>query len=189
VSAPKADVTQLLAAYGAGDKDVFGELFRLLYADLHRRASRQLAAWGGGRTLNTTSLVHEAYLRLVAQKELSARDRGHFLTIAANAMRNIIVDFARARLAAKRGSGRTELSLDSEAHEIAVAEEAEQLVNLDQLLGKLRSIDERMTSVVECRFFAGLTEEETAAALDVPLRTVQRDWVRARAWLRSNLAG
>lgn len=189
MSAPKADVTQLLAAYSAGRKDAFAELFQLLYTDLRRRASRQLHAWGSGRTLNTTSLVHEAYLKLVDQKELSARDRGHFLAIAANAMRNIIVDFARARLTAKRGGGRTALSLDAEAHEIAVDEEAEQLVNLDEVLGKLRAVDERMTRVVECRFFAGLTEEETAAALDTPLRTVQRDWVRARAWLRSNLAG
>jgi RNA polymerase sigma factor (TIGR02999 family) len=103
-------------------------------------------------------------------------------------MRNIIVDYARARLASKRGSGRTNLSLDCEAHEIAVEDEAEQLVNLDQLLGRLSAIDERLTRVVECRFFAGLTEEETAAALDTPLRTVQRDWVRARAWLRTHLA-
>ena len=188
MSAPKANVTQLLAAYGGGDKNAFAELFRLLYADLRRRASRQLGAWGGGKTLNTTSLVNEAYLKLVDQKQLSARDRGHFLAIAANAMRNIIVDYARTRLAAKRGGGRTNLSLDADVHEIGVENEAEHLVNLDMLLGKLTAIDERLTRVVECRFFAGLTEEETAAALDTPLRTVQRDWVRARAWLKTHLA-
>jgi RNA polymerase sigma factor (TIGR02999 family) len=189
VNAPKSDVTQLLAAYGAGDKSAFAELFQLLYADLRRRASRQLHAWGGGRTLNTTSLVNEAYLKLVDQTRLSPCDRGHFLAVAANAMRNVIVDYARARLASKRGGGRTNLSLDAEAHEIAVEDEAEQLVNLDLLLGKLGAIDERLTRVVECRFFAGLTEEETAVALDTPLRTVQRDWTRARAWLRTNLEG
>jgi RNA polymerase sigma factor (TIGR02999 family) len=188
VIAPIADVTQLLAAHSGGDREAFAELFQILYADLRRRAIRQLGAWGGCRKLNTTSLVNEAYLKLVDQKQLSSLDRGHFLAIAANAMSNIIVDYARARLASKRGSGRTNLSLDWEAHEIAVEDEAEQLVNLDQLLGKLSAIDERLTRVVECRFFAGLTEEETAAALDTPLRTVQRDWVRARAWLRTHLA-
>src|SRR5690606_30921484 len=114
------------------------------------------------------------------------RDRGHFLAIAARAMRNIIVDYARTRLAAKRGGGRAELTLDTQS--IAIDDEAARLVELDAILVKLDQVNERLTRVVECRFFAGLTEEETAIALDTSIRTVQREWLRARAWLRENLA-
>jgi RNA polymerase sigma factor (TIGR02999 family) len=179
-------VTQLLAACDEGDKAAVGALFDQLYADLRKRARRQLGAWRAGQTLNTTSLVNEAYLRLVGQTVLSLRDRGHFLAIAARAMRHVIVDHARARVAGKRGGGHTNLTLDSV--EIAVADEAERLVDLDAILEQLSAVDERLTRVVECRFFAGLTEEETALALDSSVRTVQRDWMRARAWLRSRMA-
>jgi RNA polymerase sigma factor (TIGR02999 family) len=179
-------VTQLLAAHGSGDEAAFPELFRLLYDDLHRRAHRQLNSWSAGKTLNTTALVNEAYLRLVDQSQASVRDRGHFLAIAARAMRNIIIDYARARLATKRGGGRAELTLDTQ--EIAIEDEAGRLVDLDAILHKLDTVNERLTQVVECRFFAGLTEEETAVALNTSVRTVQREWMRARAWLRANLA-
>lgn len=178
-------VTQLLAAYGRGDGAAFAELFRLLYADLRQRAHRQLAARRSGQTLNTTSLVNEAYLRLVDQKDLALQDRGHFLAIAARAMRNIIVDYARTRLAAKRGGGKEHVSLDS--HEIAIEDEADRIVDLDAVLSELSAVDERLTRVVECRFFAGLTEEETALALGTSVRTVQREWMRARAWLEANM--
>lgn len=180
-----AGVTQLLAAYGAGDQRAFQEIFHVLYAELRKRAHGQLGAWGGGKTLNTTALVNEAYLRLIDQRELSARDRGHFLAIAARAMRNVIVDYARSRLSQKRGSGRTLLTL--EGNDIPIEEEAEQLVELDAVLDKLSAVNERLTRVVECRFFAGLTEEETALALETSVRTVQREWMRARAWLQANL--
>lgn len=180
-------VTQLLAAYDGGDKAAFGALFDVLYQDLRRRARRQLGEWRRGQTLNTTSLVNEAYLRLVGRSELSLRDRGHFLAIAARAMRHIVIDHARSRLAARRGGGRTSVTLDSE--EIAIDDEAERLVDLDAILEELGAIDERLTQVVECRFFAGLTEEETALALNSSVRTVQRDWTRARAWLQAHMAG
>lgn len=179
-------VTQLLAAHGRGDETAFPELFRLLYDDLRRRAHRQLDSWSAGKTLNTTALVNEAYLRLVDQSQASVRDRGHFLAIAARAMRNIVIDYARARLATKRGGGRADLTLDT--REIAIEDEAGRLVDLDAILNKLDAINERLTRVVECRFFAGLTEEETALALNTSVRTVQREWMRARAWLRANLA-
>jgi len=179
-------VTQLLAACDAGDKAAVGALFDVLYADLHRRARHQLRAWRAGQTLNTTALVNEAYLKLAGQAELSARDRGHFLAIAARAMRHIIVDHARAHLSGKRGGGRTNLTLES--NEIAVEDDAARLVDLDTVLDELSAIDERLTRVVECRFFGGLTEEETAIALATSVRTVQRDWMRARGWLRSRIA-
>jgi RNA polymerase sigma factor (TIGR02999 family) len=181
-----AGVTQLLAACDRGDKAAIGALFDLLYDDLRQRARRQLGAWHAGQTLNTTALVNEAYLKLVDQEELSLRDRGHFLAIAARAMRHIIVDHARARLAYKRGAGRTELTLQS--HLLPIADDAERLVDLDVILDELTALDERLTRVVECRFFAGLTEDETALALATSLRTVQRDWMRARAWLRARMA-
>lgn len=179
-------VTQLLAAYGAGDQAAFAEIYHRLYRELRDRARRQLNQWGGGQTLNTTALVNEAYLRLVDGDRATMNDRGHFLAIAARAMRNIIVDHARARLAAKRGSGRAALTLDS--HEIAIEDEAGRLVDLDAILNKLSTVNERLTQVVECRFFAGLTEEETASAMNTSVRTVQREWLRARAWLQENLA-
>lgn len=175
----------MLAACGGGDETAFAEVFQVLYKDLRKRAHQQLRAWGSGQTLNTTALVHEAYLKLVDSSQASVRDRGHFLAIAARAMRNIIIDYARSRLASKRGSGRANLSLD--AQEIAVEDDAERLVELDEVLVKLSAVNERLTQVVECRFFAGLTEEETAVALDSSVRTVQREWMRARAWLQSNM--
>jgi RNA polymerase sigma factor (TIGR02999 family) len=178
-------VTQLLAACSGGDETAFAEIFQVLYKDLRRRAHHQLRAWGAGQTLNTTALVHEAYLKLVDQSQASVRDRGHFLAIAARAMRNIVIDYARSRLASKRGSGRANLELESQ--DIAIEDDAGRLVELDEILVKLSAINERLTQVVECRFFGGLTEEETAIALDSSVRTVQREWMRARAWLQSNL--
>jgi RNA polymerase sigma factor (TIGR02999 family) len=131
--------------------------------------------------------VHEAYLKLAGQKGMRVEDRGHFLAIAARAMRQIIVSRARARVAAKRGGGDIRLTLDEERIAAAGETQAEWLLDLDRALEGLRERDERLARTVECRFFAGLSEDETAEALGVSLRTAQRNWMRARAWIRSEL--
>ncbi|HEX8692899.1 MAG TPA: ECF-type sigma factor [Longimicrobium sp.] len=156
------------------------ELYPVVYAELRRMAHRQLRREREGHTLCTTALVHEAYLRLSRQRPGWA-DRGHFLAAAAQAMRRILVDHARRHLAARRGGGLRRVDLDSVT--IAVEERAAALVALDDALGELAAIDARLGRVVECRFFSGLSEEETAEALRVTSRTVRRDWVKAKGWL------
>ena len=179
-----ADVTQLLVAYGQGDREAFDRLLPMVYDDLWRIARRQLRS-SPNQTLDATSLVHESYLKMVDQRKADWQNRVHFLAVAARAMRQVIISHARRRGAAKRGAGSIQETLDE--GRIAVAEQAEQLLALDQALDRLGERDERLVRVVECRFFAGLSEDETAAALGVSLRTVQRDWMRARVWLRESL--
>ena len=179
------DVTRLLVAFRAGDREAFDRLVPLVYADLRRIARGQLARGRPGRTLNTTGLVHEAWLRLVDQTQATWEDRGHFLAVAAVAMRQIAISYARRRAAAKRGGGERPVTLEEDR--IAVDDQAEQLIEIDRALTRLGERNERLARVVECRFFAGLSEEETATALGVSLRTAQRDWLRARAWLKEEL--
>lgn len=182
---PTADITRLLMAHREGDREAFDRLVPLVYEDLRRIAHRQLASHRRGQ-LDTTVLVHEAYLDLVDQNRVPWSNRAHFFAIAARSMRQIVVDFARRRRALKRGGGQVHVPLDGT--EIAIDDRAEELVLLDEGLRKLEAIDERMARVVECRFFGGMTEQETADALETSLRTVQRDWKRARAWLKSDMA-
>jgi RNA polymerase sigma factor (TIGR02999 family) len=181
------DVTQLLHAYRDGDREAFNRLVPLIYDDLRRVARRQLRRGRPGATLNTTGLVHEVYMKMADQRRLEARDRGHFLAISAHAMRQVIADAARRRTAEKRGGGQDDVPLE-DAPQLA-ADQARWLLDVDRALEQLAEHNDRMARVVECRFFAGLTEEETAAALDTSLRTVQRDWMRARAWLKEALRG
>jgi len=183
--ADPGEVTQLLVAFREGNRGAFDRLVPLVYDDLRRIARAHLKRAGGDRTLNTTGLVHEAYLRLVDQTQAQWEDRNHFLAVCAVAMRQIVISDARRRAAAKRGGGEKQVTLD----EGRVSEErnAEWLISLDRALDRLADRNERLARVVECRYFAGLTEEETAAALGSSLRTVQRDWMRARAWLREDL--
>lgn len=180
------EVTRLLRAYGAGDAEAFRRLVPLVYDELRRVARGQLRRGPGWPSLNTTGLVHETYLKLAAAQELTAADRGHLMAIAATAMRQILVDRARARLRAKRGGGEAHVPLDDQG--VAAPPPAEWLIDVDRALDALRARDERLARVFELRFFGDLSEEETAAALGVSLRTVQRDWPRARAWLRSALS-
>jgi len=179
------EITRLLLAHREGDAEALRSLVPLIYTDLQRLARRQLHYGQHGNTLDTTSLVHEAYLKLVDQSRASWQDRGHFFAVAALAMRQIIVDYARRAQAKKRGGNEPLRSL--EGVQIAVEAQADTLVELDEALGRLASLGARLTQVVECRFFAGLTEEETAQALGVSVRTVARDWKRARAWLRHEM--
>ena len=181
------NVTELLLAFRDGDRAAFDQLVPMLYDDLRKVARAQLRRGRPGATLDTTVLVHELYLKMADQQRLDARDRGHFLAISAHAMRQVIADYARRRTAAKRGGDSDPVPLD-EAPEIA-NREARWLLDVDQALERLAGRDERMAKVVECRFFAGFSEEETAAALETSVRTVQRDWMRARAWLKEELGG
>jgi RNA polymerase sigma factor (TIGR02999 family) len=181
-------VTELLIAQRSGHADdVLDELLLLIYDDLRTIARQQLARLRPGNTLDTTALVHEAYLKLVDQSRVEPNDLDHFFALAAGAMRQILVDHVRQRTALKRGGGSAPLSLDR--LEIGVDEQADVLLALDQLLEGLSRNNPRLTRVFECRFFAGMSEQETARALGLPLRTVQRDWFKSRAWLRKELRG
>jgi RNA polymerase sigma factor (TIGR02999 family) len=184
-TAHQGEITNLLVAHRDGDREAFEQLVPLVYEDLRRIARRQLARHRVRGTLNTTALVHEAYLKLVDQTRVEVNDRNHFYAIAARAMRQIIIDYARKRTAQKRGGGRTPISLDKV--QVGVADQAEMLLAIDTALKKLSSLNERLTRVFECRYFAGLTEQETADALSMSLRTVQRDWMKGKAWLRREL--
>lgn len=179
------EVTELLLAHRQGDREAFGRLMPLVYEDLRRIARRHLRGSGPGETLDPTSLVHEYYLKMVDQSRVDWQDRAHFMAISARAMRQVIIGHVRRRGALKRGAGNEKMTFDE--GRIAVEEQAESLLALDEALSRLGEKNERLARVVECRFFAGLSEEETSAALDISLRTVQRDWMRARAWLKEEL--
>jgi RNA polymerase sigma factor (TIGR02999 family) len=181
-SMPPTDVLTTLRAGGGESLD---RLLPLVYQELRSMAHRQLAARGRGGTLQTTALVHEAYLKLVDQSRATWRDRAHFLAVASIAMRHVLVDRARARLALKRGGALRRITFDE--REIAVDDQPDALVQLDEALKRLGEVEPRLVRVVECRFFGGLTEEEIAEALGLTPRTVQRDWVKARMMLRRAL--
>jgi len=161
-------------------------LFGVVYDELRRVAHAQLQREPDGHTLVTTALVHEAYMRLVGVTRVEWRDRVHFLSTAARAMRRILIDYARARNADRRGSGNRAVTLDEAL--IAADLTPDSLVALDEALAGLGALNPRLVRVVECRFFGGMTEEETAQALGVTSRTVRNDWVKARGWLRQALA-
>ena len=160
------------------------KLLPLVYHELHRMAHARLLAEPAGHTLNTTALVHEAYLKLVGQTQVW-RDRAHFLATASIAMRRILIDYARKHRSEKRGGERERVPLD--AADLSVEDRAETLIELDLALTRLAEVDERLSRVVECRFFGGMTEEETAQALGVTSRTVRSDWVTARGLLYLDL--
>lgn len=178
-------ISRLLRQHADGDEAALEELMPLVYEQLRRLARTQIARNKRHDTLNTTALVHEAYLQMQRNSAVEWQGRGHFYAICSRTMRRIIVDYARHRGAQKRGGGKPDLLL--EPHHASLAREAEDWLALDRALDVLGSFNERLARVVECRFFAGLSEEETAEALGVSRRTVQRDWLRARAWLRREL--
>lgn len=176
-------LTDLLHAAAAGDGDAAARLYEALYEDLRRLARRQLVG-RRDQTLDTVGLVNEAYLKLAGAA--SFKDRGHFLCTAARAMRQIVVDHARAKQREKRGGGAVRTTLDE--HHATLERQIEQVLSVDQALTRLSAEKPRLTQVVECRYFAGLTEPETAQALDVSERTVRRLWAEARDHLRQQLA-
>ena len=190
---------QLLALRGSDDPAAWERLVALVYAELRAMAHRQLRGERRGHTLSTTALVHEAYLRLVDQRRVLWQDRGHFFAVAARVMRRILIDHARRHRASIRVGAVQRVALDEgataatgggpeAAGDLAVADErAEVLLALDDALARLAALDGRLVRVVECRFFGGLTEDETATALGVTSRTVRRDWAKAKGWLHRAL--
>ena len=179
------DTEALLRRVAAGDPDALRELYPLIYQDLRRVARGHLAREHPDHTLNTTALVHESYLRLAGGRAIEAGGRGHFLSIAARAMRRILVDHARKRQAGKRGGGVPTVPLDPSLH--AAGQRAEDVLALDGALDRLARVDGRQARVIEYRVFAGMTIPETADALGVSPATVKRDWTLARAWLNREL--
>lgn len=174
-------MTLLLKRLSNGDENALAQLIPLVYDELHRLAAFHLQRERAEHTLQTTGLVHETYLRLVDQKEVQWKNRGHFFAIAAQAMRRVLVDYARRHQAVKRGSSLPKISLDEA---IAVSnEDLHHVVLLDELLTRLSSIDPEDARIVELRFFGGLTVEETAEAMGISPATVKREWSVARAWL------
>jgi RNA polymerase sigma-70 factor (ECF subfamily) len=180
------EITRLLQAHHHGDRDAFDRLVPIVYARMRQIASGQLARHGR-TSLDTTALVHEAYLQLVDETAVDWQDRSHFYAICARAMRRIVVDDARQRMAQKRGAGEPPVPLDADA--VGETPQAELILAVDRAMDRLAAFNDRLSRIVECRVFAGMTDEETARALDTPLRTVQREWSRARAWLRTEFEG
>jgi len=184
------DITGLLLAWRSGDEDALNLLFPRVYDELRQIAHRHLTSERAGHTLSTTALVNEAYLKLVDQTRAQWTDRAHFFAVAARVMRRILVDYARRHQTQKRGGRVAPVTLDDEAAANATAiasERADMLIALDEALTRLAEVDPRMGEVVECRFFGGLTEEETATALSITARTVRRDWIKAKGWLHQAL--
>jgi RNA polymerase sigma factor (TIGR02999 family) len=175
------DVTQWLIAWSQGDQAALDRLMPLVYDELHRMAKRHMARQQPGHTLQTTALIHEAYLRLVGQPAKQWQNRAHFFAVAAQAMRHVLVDYARSRGYQKRGGGARAVSLDEAA--IVSHERAAELIALDEALTDLAALHPRQSQVVELRFFGGLSVEETAEVLKVSPDTVMRDWRMAKAWL------
>ena len=180
VAADPRQVTDLLIQLRDGSPEAMERLFSTVYKELRRIAHRQLQLERTGHTLGTTGLVHETYLRLVDQTRVEWRDRAQFFGAAAWAMRRRLVDYARRNRAARRGGGSVRLTLNDD---VPAAERSEMLLALDESLDRLTALDRRLGQVVECRYFGGLTEQETAEVLGVTRRTVQRDWAKARGWL------
>jgi len=184
----RLEITDALLAVRSGTPDATDRLLTRVYAELRAIAHRHLIAERSGHTLCTTDLVHEAYLKLVDQKRTDWTERSQFFSVAARVMRRILVDYARRHRALRRGGGvRERVSLDDIPGPLSASQRADDLLALDEALERLETIDARLGRVVECRFFVGLTEAETAEVLGVTPRTVTRDWVRAKGWLYEEL--
>jgi RNA polymerase sigma factor (TIGR02999 family) len=177
--------TDLLLRAGSGETGAVERMFPHVYDELRRLAHRNLSRESTGRTLTTTELVHEAYLKLIDQTRVEWAGRSHFMGVAAIAMRRILVDRARTRRRLKRGG--TSVRIPLENVDLTADERADLVVALDEALERLRALDERQMRVVECRFFGGMTEDETADALGIGARTAKRDWAKARSWLYAEL--
>ena len=181
------DVTLVLKELSNGNQNALGELIPVVYDELRRLAAYYLRRERSNHTLQATALVHEAYLRLVDQRHVDWKNRNHFFGVAAQLMRRVLLMHAREHQAAKRGGGAQKISLDETA--ILSPAQAEQLVYLDELLNQLASLDSQQERIVELRFFAGMSVEETAELMGISTATVKRDWVMAKAWLAREMAG
>ena len=185
---PPGEVTRLLAEASRGDRDAADRLVPILYDELRRMAHGRMRGERAGHTLDTTALVHEAYLELAGLERMEWRSRAHFLAVAAIAMRRVLVDYAVRRNARKRDGGRQAVPLDEVADVMLVSDErADELLALDDAMRRLAAVSERQCRVVECRYFAGMSIEESAEALRISPATVKREWTVARAWLHREL--
>jgi RNA polymerase sigma factor (TIGR02999 family) len=182
---PSPTVTDLLQAWGKGDAAALDRLLPVVYDELHRQAQRYLRHERPGHTLQTTGLVHEAYLRLVDQRQPDWKNRAQFFGVAAQMMRRVLIDHARSKLAAKRGGSGIHVTLEDAS--AAAEERGLDLLELDEALTRLAALDPQQAKVVELRYFTGLGIEETAQVLGISPATVKREWVVARAWLRREL--
>ena len=182
---PAKDVTELLIDWSNGDQEALNKLMPLVYDELHRLASRYLRRERPNHTLQTTALVHEAYVRLVDENNANWRNRIQFFAVASQLMRHILVDYARRRNAAKRGGEYARLSFDEQM--IVSKEKSADLMALDEALNGLAAIDPQQSRIVELRIFGGLTVEETAEALGISPTTVKREWSMAKAWLHRQI--
>lgn len=185
MSAQRDEITALLRAWSRGDSAAEEQLFPLVYEDLRRIARRQRRVADPRQTLSTTGLVHEAYLRMLGREGTDWRDRAQFFALASRIMRTVLVDEARRRLAAKRGGGRVRVALGEK--DAAVADPIEEILAVHETLDRLGVHEPRLVRVVECRFFGGLAVDETAEALGLSARTVERDWRRAKLLLYEEL--
>ncbi len=181
----QTQVTQLLQQINKGDDTAFTELVPVIYKELRQIASRLLKNESGMHTLQTTDLVHEAYLRLVEEAYFSWENRVQFFAIAARAMRQFLIAYAKKQKALKRGGAQINITLDENA--AVVEQKSMQVLALDEALSQLEKYDERLGRIVELRYFAGLTIEETSKAMDISPATVKRDWITAKAWLASEI--
>lgn len=181
------EVTQLLGDWSGGDKGALEKLLPLVQPELHRLAHHYMSREPAGHTLQTTAIINEAYLRLVDNTKPLWQNRTHFVAVAAQLMRRIMVDHARGRRSLKRGGGALRVTLDDAA--IVAKSRSEELLALDEALAKLAVQDPRKSQIVELRYFGGLTVQETAEFLKMSQRTVEREWTMAKAWLYRALSG
>lgn len=179
-------ITELLREWNDGNHQAFDQLIPLVYGELHRQAARYLRNERAGHTLQTTALIHEAYVRLIDQTDIKWQSRTQFFAVAAQVMRHVLVDHARAKKREKRGGAALKISLD-EAEDIAIDEQNVDLIALDEALNRLARIDEQQVRLVELRYFSGLSLEAAAEALKISRATAARDWNVARAWLHREL--
>ena len=177
----------MLREWSGGKQEALDNLLPLVYDELHRQAARFLRKERPGHTLQTTALINEAYLKLIDRRDVEWESRTHFFAVAAQAMRRILVDYAKAKHREKRGGDNIKLSLD-EVMLVAAEEKGVDLIALDEALDKLAKLDEQQARIVELKYFSGLSLEETADALHVSRATVARDWEAARAWLHRELS-
>lgn len=182
------NVTDLLVRYSDGDKGALEAILPVVYLELRRLAQSYMRKENSAHTLQATSLVHEAYFRLINQKSVQWKNRSHFFGIAAQVMRRILVDHARSKLADKRGGDATKLNFDEAFHWTPQDDRSEEILLVDSLLERLQAMDERQAKIVEMRFFSGLSVEETAEALEISPATVKREWSVAKAWLYRELS-
>lgn len=186
--ASPSEITLLLVKLKKGEDGIYNQLYPLIYEELKRLAYAQMNRQSPDHTLSKTELVHEAYLKMIDQTQIDFEDKSHFLAIASRCMRQILIDYARKKSAKKRGGNKKDLTFIDELFD-AQNQKAQELINIDAALNQLEKLNQRLSKVVEMRFFGEMTIEETAKALDISESTVKRDWMKARGWLYKELKG